>query len=363
MNGLAPEVIYNVFSFLSYPEVYRLRSVSAKFQVMAEYHIYQQIKEKAQVVSIKLDGKKNNNASIELEAAHYDVKNRVIEFRPKSLVDSKLSLASTQQWSAYCRLLKIHFSGWFQNNGDDQCKLPGFESLSIQDKAMVMYHYQYNASIEKVYQLPDWYENKSNRYLGDKGFILGLSYQQPGQFDYSQQQRMTGLPASYYSYPTITESTPKPTPPVMDIKWIRVTLDWVLDGMVQSNMQQNQIYQNDFNRLNSLLAKEGCFKYDVLSEPVLNHIVNQRDQELSQSLIKYVHSHTHECHTRLTRLQHMLEGAGVDAQVIWKYTFAKSYVVGNGSLLSEEDVVRRIQDSEEEWRQKKVSLTRRLYYK
>ncbi|KAG1059734.1 hypothetical protein G6F42_028207 [Rhizopus arrhizus] len=87
---------------------------------------------------------------------------------------------------------------------------------------------------------------------------------------------------------------------------------------------------------------------------------DQQDQ-LPASLVKYVHSHTHECHTRLSRLQHMLEGAGVDPQVLWKYTFAKSFVVSSGSLLCEEDVVRRIQDSEEEWRQKKLSLSRKLY--
>ncbi|KAI9347521.1 hypothetical protein BD770DRAFT_395724 [Pilaira anomala] len=363
INDFASEIIYKIFSYLSYPEVYRIRSVCQKFKAMGEYHIYQQIKESRQLISIKLDGKNKNNDSIELEAVHYDVKNRVIEFRPSESLESKLSLGntSTQQWGAYCRLLKIHFSGWFSNSNKQQQKIPSFEKLNAQDQAMFLYHYQYNSSIEKIYELPCWYENKVDRYLGDKGFILNLSYKQPGQFDYIQQQQMTtGLPTSYYSYRSITSSTPKPSPPVMDVKWIRVTLDWVLDGMVKSNMQQNQIYEDSFGTLNQLLAKEGCFKYDPLSEPILNHIVTKQDQPLSESLIKYVHSHTHECHTRLTRLQHMLEGAGVDAQVIWKYTFAKSYVVGNGSLLGEEDVVRRIQDSEEEWRQKKLSLTRRL---
>jgi hypothetical protein len=149
----------------------------------------------------------------------------------------------------------------------------------------------------------------------------------------------------------------------MNIRWIRVTLDWVLTGF-KSSIPSSQIYKDNFSILNQKLAKEGCFKYDPLSEPVLDHIINQQletsTEELPPSLTKYIRSHTHECHTRLSRLQHMLEGAGVDAQVLWKYTFAKSFVVGSGSLLSEEDVVRRIQDAEEEWRLKKHSLIRKL---
>lgn len=370
LNDIAPEVIYNVFSFLSYPDVYRIRGVCRKFRVMGEYHIYQQIKTLGQTISIKLDGKKKSNDKMELEAIHYDVKNRVIEFRPTS--NSKLSLGNTssQQWSAYYRLLKIHFSGWFSNNNG--LKIPSaFENLSPQDQAMFLYHYQYNSSIEKTYELPSWHDNNNNtvnRYLGDRGLILNLSYKQSAlaeNIDYTNQQQMSSLPTSYYSYRSIASSTPMPSAPVMEIKWVRVTLDWVLLGMMKSNIQQSQIYEDSFSTLNQLLAKEGCFKYDPLSEPVLNHIITQQGQEeeqqLSESLVKYVHSHTHECHTRLSRLQHMLEGAGVDAQVLWKYTFAKSFVVGNGSLLGEEDVVRRIQDSEEEWRQKKLSLTRRLF--
>lgn len=392
LDDIAPEIIYTIFSFLSYPDVYRLRSVCRKFKVMGEFHIYQQIKSLGQTVSIKLDGNNGNNSKannkntmLELEAVHYDPKNRTIEFKPTS--KSKLSLqnTSTQQWSAYYRLLKIHFSGWFLNS----IQIPSsFQDLPPQDQAMFLYHYQYNSSIEKTYELPSWQSgnnsrSSSDRYLGDKGFILSMAYQQPegngGHLEFDQHQPpVTGLPTSYYSYRSIASSSPMPSAPIMEVKWVRVTLDWVLTGMMKSNIPQSQIYGDTFDALNQSLAKEGCVKYDPLSEPVLKYVVSQQQQqqqqqefegdkamtgELPESLLKYVHSHTHECHTRLSRLQHMLEGAGVDAQVVWKYTFAKSYVVGNGSLLGEEDVVRRIQDSEEEWRKKKLSLTRRLFMK
>ncbi|CEP09206.1 hypothetical protein [Parasitella parasitica] len=346
--------------------IYHIRTVCRKFQAMGEFHIYQNIKSTQQTIAIKLDGCKNK--SLELVAKNYDPTNRIIEFRPKD-GSSVLSLANTSssQWSAYHRLTKIHFSGWFSNKAQ---KIP-YEQLSPQDQAMVMYHYQYNSFIEKTYELPSWNQTLESRgdrrrYVGDKGLILSLSYQQQSKQSIENRTRvqptLASLPTSYYSYRSVTGSAPMPTAPTMQIQWIRVTLDWVLGGL-KSDIPSTQIYKDTFKSLNQMLAKEGCFKYDPLSEPVLDYIVQRQDQDsqLPASLVKYVHSHTHECHTRLSRLQRMLEGAGVDPQVLWKYTFAKSFVVGNGSLLSEEDVVRRIQDSEEEWRQKKLSLSRKLY--
>jgi hypothetical protein len=379
LNSIAPEVIYNIFSFLSYLEVYSIRGVCRKFQVMAEYHIYQQIKSMGQTISLKLvDGnsskkKGTSGTMMELSATNYDAKNRIIEFRPTTKTTLSLANKSTQQWSAYYRLLKIHFSDWFGRRKENISSSSSFEKLNPQDQAMILYHYEYNSSIEKTYELPSWYTSNRNnnvdRYLGDKGFILNMGYhQQITEIDYQLEEAppLDTLPTSYYGYKSIASTTPMPSPPIMEIKWIRVTLDWVLSGFL-NNIHQHQplqIYKESFITLDDLLAKEGCFKYDPLSEPVLDYIVHQQQEsnnQLPASLVKYVHSHTHECHTRLSRLQHMLEGAGVDAQVLWKYTFAKSYVVGNGSLLGEEDVVRRIQDSEEEWRQKKLSLSRRLF--
>ena len=40
IESIAPEVMYNILSFMSYVEVYRIRGVCRKFQVMCEYHIY-----------------------------------------------------------------------------------------------------------------------------------------------------------------------------------------------------------------------------------------------------------------------------------------------------------------------------------
>lgn len=359
LNLLPSEILFHIFSLLTYDEVYQLRSVCRKFQWMGEYHIYQQIKALNQTVVLKLDERRN--ICVKLMANSYDPINRVIEFVP--VENEVVSLANTGKRFAYHKLLKVHFSLW---NESSHTKLP-LEHLEPQDQALFLYHYAYNSSIEKIYELPSWNNsqgNKSTRYLGDKGFILCLSYQQPKiNLSPSVSPVIASLPTSFYGYPTSPAATsPIPPAPNLDVKWIRVTLDWVLSGLKPS-IPTTQIYEHSFIRLNQLLAKEGCFKYDPLSEPVLDYIIRQQDNskmELPQTLLNFVHTHTHECHTRLSRLQHMLEGAGVDAQVLWKYTFAKSFVVGNGSLLGEEDVVRRIQDSEEEWRQKKLSFVRKL---
>jgi hypothetical protein len=167
----------------------------------------------------------------------------------------------------------------------------------------------------------------------------------------------SGLPYNYNGYKSLSSCSPLPVSPKMKVSWIRVTLDWIVSGMVQ-HQKQTQIYESSFNQLNESLRKAGCFKYDPLSEPILDYIVQEKTF-ISKHLLNYVKSHTHECQTRLSRLQLMLEGSGVDSQVLWKYSFAKSFVVGNG-LLCEEDIVRRIQDSEQEWHKKKSSILRKL---
>lgn len=353
LNLLPSEIIYNIFSFLSYDEVYSIRTTCRQFRIMGEHHIYNQIKTLNQSVVLKLDESKD--ISMKLIASHYDAENRIIEFVPET--NATLSLTNSKKWFAYHRLLKIHFSAW--NTSSTQLPL---ECLDPQDRALFLYHHTYNSLIEKVYELPSWNTtNKSRRYIGDKGLILSMGYKHPSNSTLIKQESkpIKSLPTSYYGYPMSPAAlSPIPAAPSLEVKWVRVTLDWVISGLKPS-IPTTQIYKNDFIRLDQMLAKQGYFKYDPLSEPVLDYIV-QQDHELPRNLLDYIHSHTHECRTRLSRLQHMLEGAGIDAQVIWKYTFAKSFVVGSGCLLGEEDVIRRIQDSEQEWRQKKPNFVRKL---
>ncbi|KAI8142790.1 hypothetical protein BJV82DRAFT_516230 [Fennellomyces sp. T-0311] len=223
--------------------------------------------------------------------------------------------------------------------------------ISPQDQALIMFHLQYNPALERMYELPPWGNQSAEHYVGDKGLILALSY----VHNTNSEQ---ALP-SYYAYPSSNTSA---SPPHLKAHWLRVTLGWIVSGM-EPEIVPTQIYPQRYARLGHALARHGFFKYDPLSEPVLSHIVHLEDDQLTPPPLATATqqpSHFPTCHTRLSRLQHMLEGAGVDARVLWKYTFAKSYVIGNGSLLGEEDVVRRIQDSEDEWRVKRISLARRL---
>ncbi|KAI9256188.1 hypothetical protein BY458DRAFT_519620 [Sporodiniella umbellata] len=352
---LPSEIVYNILSFLTYDQVYSMRGVCKKLGMVAEYHIYHQIKHSNQTIALKLDD--NKHASLRLIANSYDPKNRVIEFVPES--HCSVSLANGRGFT-YHKLLKAHFSGWGPSTSNIS-----IESLDPQDHALFLYHHSYNSSLEKVYELPCWNTtHKPRRYIGDRGLIISMAYQQSSPKLLQPAHTLHSLPVSSYPASSVAVSST----PCLEIQWVRVTLDWVVSGLKCTVPTTTQIYENSFIRLNQMLADQGYFKYDPFSEPVIDYIVRQQENnnsllatgELPHTLISYIHSHTHECRTRLSRLQHMLEGSGIDAQVLWKYTFAKSFVIGNGSLLGEEDVVRRIQDAEEEWRQKKPAFLRRL---
>lgn len=412
LSILAPEMILHVMSFLPLTDVYRIRSVCKTWKEMAEEYIFLRIREQRSTVDIKI-GDKRRGAIVTLVPFSYDRLNRIVEFRPISLTAVPMTVDASNPFSTCHRRMQIHFSEWKSSSQASElvtaAATASNTSISLQDKALILFHMGYNPALERTYELPSWGPSQSpDHFVGDKGLILSLSYVQPSTLD--DPSAAAGV--SYYSYPNHTTSIPTNSPPYIQIQWLRVTLSWILAG-IRSDIAQTQIYPQRYGRLSHALARHGCFKYDPLSEPVLSHIVHNEtdepwssyqhqqsrpasicdhpraaslhfptvndthsdtcsstdsehetmedaEEQLPAELIDYVQVHTHECHTRLSRLQHMLEGAGVDARVLWKYTFAKSYVVGNGSLVGEEDVVRRIQDSEDEWRLKRISLTRRL---
>ncbi|CDH53331.1 hypothetical protein RO3G_11382 [Lichtheimia corymbifera JMRC:FSU:9682] len=413
LSILAPEVLLHVMSFLPLTDVYRIRSVCKTWQAMGEEYIFLRIREQRNTVDVKI-GDKRRGVIVKLVPHSYDRANRIVEFRPISMTAVPMTVDATNPFSTCHRRMQIHFSEWKSSSQASDLVTAAASasntSISLQDKALILFHMGYNPALERTYELPSWGPSESpDHFVGDKGLILSLSYVHP-----STLNDPSAAGVSFYSYPNHTTSIPTNSPPHIQIQWLRVTLSWILSG-IRSDIAQTQIYPQRYGRLSHALARHGCFKYDPLSEPVLSHIVHNETDEpwsahqqqhsrpasicdhpraaslhfptindtfsdassstssdpendtiedveehLPAELIEYVQVHTHECHTRLSRLQHMLEGAGVDALVLWKYTFAKSYVVGNGSLVGEEDVVRRIQDSENEWRLKRISLTRRL---
>ncbi|KAF7729524.1 hypothetical protein EC973_004198 [Apophysomyces ossiformis] len=356
---------------MSYAELYRIGALCRTWRQMVEEHIYRSIKLGQNTISVKIGD--SNRAAIELFAQSYDPVNRIIEFRPRS----DASPVSLSTFSSFQRRMQIHFNKWAPEELPEH-----IESMSPKDQELILFHMRYNPALERMYELPTPCIPKSAsscdpHYVGDKGLILSFDYVYPNVPHHVRSQQQP----SYYAYHTQPRV---PASPCMQIHWLRVTLAWVVSGMNPA-IPVHQIYADKYEHLGNALARYGLYKYDPLSEPILTYIVetthhqeqckpssfptvhshseDRRDNgeaEVPCALRNYVQAHTHECHTRLSRLQHMLEGAGVDARVLWKYPFAKSLVIGNGSLLGEEDVVRRIQDSEDQWRMKKLSLARKL---
>ncbi|KAI8069213.1 hypothetical protein BC940DRAFT_298173 [Gongronella butleri] len=392
MTMLPPELLQHIFSYLSYPELYLLRGVSRSWQQQVASFLYWNIKTQHQVnVSIGA----RSWLGVALHAHHYDKAHHIVEFRPtedQAILDTS-TLTPTASWQVYHqRQLQILFSGWKSASP----ALPrAYEHLAGTDQELAHFHLDYNPSLACLYALPpyDWsaHNHAGTRYVGDRAMILAYSYVDP---PHDPDHNDAELAANDASIPPImtrrAQMTVLPTrtstAPRIRIHWLRVTMDWVVAGHLPALMPA-QIYADRYERLYHTLARHhGCFKYDELAEPVLAFIVEQEDRDedkkkepawplpvpssappcffahpptpppdendkdaVPASLVTYLQEHTHEYHTRLSKLGHRLAGVGVDARMIWKYPFAKSFVAGNGSLLSEEDVVRRIQDAEIEW--------------
>ncbi|ORZ16571.1 hypothetical protein BCR42DRAFT_415347 [Absidia repens] len=414
--SLPLEILCHIFSFLQYQDLYLIRGVSRQWCSLAEEHIYLDVKVQQQPVTITI-GQVPFTSTMELYADSYDAIEKVVEFKPKdghafvsSLRNNNATTPPCSAWQLYHhRQMQIKFG---QQQSQPQCNsttASWLQSLTPQEQQQVLFHLQYNPAMECLYALPaySWLassmtEQVDQHYVGDKSLILSFSYVPPPPPPQSPSTTATTTKATYTSdtHSTSLLSLPLSSPPLgapqIKIHWLRVTLDWII-SFTQPRIRCTQIYGDRYSRLyRSLAHKYGCYRYDELSEPVLAYIIeqgkdhqpsamvsaskqrqatrmasvtdsilttttqddsyNKDDDTLPQQLLSYIQEHTHEYHTRLSKLQHILEGACVDPRMIWKYPFAKSFVVGNGSLLSEEDVVRRIQDSEEEWR----SLTRVL---
>ncbi|KAI8336298.1 hypothetical protein BC941DRAFT_428848 [Chlamydoabsidia padenii] len=374
------ELLCHILSFLPYQDLYLTRGVSRYWRSLVEEHIYLDVKTQQHKVSIVV-GQTPFTCTLDLYASNYDSSQRVVEFTPRdgqvmvsprqanntNLTSSTVSSPRppSSSWHLYHhRQLQIQFSNKPSHPPYSLSSLQ--QALSKKEQEQALFHLRYNPVLECSYGLPaySWLSSSDQtdqHYVGDKTMILSFSYVSP----------------------TATTTTPScllggsspPCAPQIQIHWLRVTLDWII-SFTQPKIQTTQIYADRYAQLYRTLAHQyGCYKYDELSEPVLDYIIHQDkyvsmqdgvdssnndNNDLFKQLVSYVQEHSHEYHTRLSRLQHMLEGACVNPRMIWKYPFAKSFVVGNGSLLSEEDVVRRIQDSEEEWRSLSRTLKRRL---
>ncbi|KAI7870398.1 hypothetical protein BDF14DRAFT_1715442, partial [Spinellus fusiger] len=226
--------------------------------------------------------------------------------------------------------------------------------LARQEKDLALFHLSYNPLLECTYQLPEitgFFSKQVQEkihYVGDKGLVLAVSYKTPPAYC-----SPCSAPSRFALGNPMFMVPPQPV-----IHWLCVSISWIVSG-VAPFMPVQQIYHDRYEALDHRLANYGCYKYNPYSDQVLAHIVSGQS-DIPPGLLNFLQSHTHEYQTRLSRLQQLLEGVGVDARVIWKYSFAKSCAVSNGFLLREEDVVNRIQVLEAEWHNKYLRLTQRL---
>ncbi|CAO3587971.1 unnamed protein product [Absidia cylindrospora] len=417
MSHILPlELICHIFSFLQYDDLYLTRGVSRMWRSMVEEHIYLDMKAQQQSVTITI-GQSPFTSTLELNVNSYDTSERVVEFRPKGGYTAGTAAAAAaicpSSWQLYHhRQMQIKLNKSQSNSNCAFFSSSWFQTLRPQEQELALFHLQYNPVLECSYALPaySWLtssmsEQADQHYIGDKTLILSFSYIQPSRITSGESDGT--LDHQHYLSSTSPSSTSLCAPQIK-IHWLRVTLDWII-SFTQPKIHCTQIYANRYSQFHQTLANRyGCYKYDHLSEPVLAYIIQQGNTDkdnnqrhyfspqspnqptlqaiqgnndgsifppvmvappkvpfdaktsLPKQLLSYVQEHSHEYHTRLSRLEHMLECACVNPRMIWKYSFAKSFVVGNGSLLCEEDVVRRIQDSEEEWRLLSRTLKRRL---
>ncbi|KAI8985498.1 hypothetical protein BDB01DRAFT_90376 [Pilobolus umbonatus] len=241
---------------------------------------------------------------IEYEGGHsecvFNVHHQYVEFSGCEIGGHRIRLRYSQ-WPSY------HYHG--------------YSHLTTEEEEQVKFHEHYHPAHHKYYVLPEYDPHQQTRYVGDQHMIM--------QFQYMDD--------------------------TVHVNWIRISLDFILSGFTR-HLPSSSLYQDRFRQLQYALSKHYCFTYDPYSEPILDAIVNHRP--LSHTLIEYIQSHSDQYRTPLYQLQYLLEGAGVDAHMLWKYPFAVSFITGKNHLLSEEEMVRRIKMAEEDWCRLRLKLTR-----
>ncbi|CAO3636315.1 unnamed protein product [Mucor hiemalis] len=335
------EVLQNVFSFLPYTETYRFRSVSTGWKVECEYHIYSQLKSRCQKLSIKI-GEKNDTTVIDMIPDKCDYKNQVIEFKTCSEEQEVFISPSTNSRGR----MQILYSDWkdkpFNNVG-------AIRDLNLADRALSLFHLRYNPSLEQIYRIPSPSLRRSNngrlRYVGDQGMVMCFSYLDPTTDETNVQ-----IPEEDNTNAGFIR---------IKVHYIHVTISWILAGM-NIGVTPQPLYPNRYEALEQLLDVYDIQDYPLYSEPVLEYIMrcefkDNRSKNGEQSVVVILP--IHEKKSNLEILQHKLQILGIDPRFIWKYSFAKSFILSGGNV---EDVVKVIQKSEEEWKLKSSAILSQL---
>jgi F-box-like len=335
-DALPTELCGKVLTYVSLHDLFTVRAVSWRWRNLAERQTFYYIRDQNMANTVEF-GNESSCIQVNLYATQFDAANGVITFECREQPSTVLLAArrSGVILPVHPKFMTIHFEGWTSDSSGITITATTPEQLSEKEKERYRLHSTYNYAQERALELPSW--DKTGAHLvGDHDHILS--------FAYLQSQSYHTIISSYPLYATF--------------HWLKVSLSWLAAGLAGGVSQTplDQIFASRYNLLSSQLAKQGCFKYDVTSEPVLRYITNDEKQSFCD-LVEYIR--THDMETRLSRLQHALPAVGVDYRMIWKYPFAKAFVTGRALLLSEDDVIRGIEGGEQECKALLQSVSKR----
>ncbi|KAG2176589.1 hypothetical protein INT44_007252 [Umbelopsis vinacea] len=317
-DALPTELCGKILTYVNLHDLFTVRAVSWRWRNLAERQTFHHVRDQNMANIIEF-GNENSCIQVKMYATQFDTANGVITFECREQ-PSTILLATRRSGvilPVHPKFMTIRFEGW--SSGSMTRSPP--EQLSEKEKERYRLHSTYNYAQERALELPSW-DKAGSHLVGDHDHILSFAYLQ-------SQSYHTNI-SSYATF-----------------HWLKVSLSWLAAGLAGgvSHTPLDQIFASRFGSLSSQLAKQGCFKYDATSEPVLRYIVNDEKQSFGD-LVEYIR--THDMETRLSRLQHALPAVGVDYRMIWKYPFAKAFVTGRALLLSEDDVIRGIEGGEQE---------------
>lgn len=370
---LALEILDNIFSYLAYSEIYRIRSVCKTWKQQCEYHLYLSIKSNRKKIYIKI-GEKGKAALVDMVPCDYDAENQVIRFKSQAQEEDDDDDDVYLDQNTTHTKAQIQFSGWCERETSAQ-NSELLLNLNLVDRAQVLFHLQYNPSMEQVYDLKLPKDDKNElHYLGDKGIIMTYSYtkQQQQQLDNTIQFHGLEDPVIPNTFNSIFDqvnsnrinAAANNNTIRLRIHSIYANLSWLLSGF-NSDITPEPIYPRRYQVLaDTLLLHDVVDKHHfcTYSEFVLKCIITMKqDAIIDPQALSELLKQPAEAISWKEKLEAILQSIGIDPRVIYKYTFVKNYILQqHPPTIGPDDVAKVIQESEEAWIVKKLNLIREL---
>ncbi|KAF1804513.1 hypothetical protein V8B55DRAFT_1499749 [Mucor lusitanicus] len=367
---LAVEILDKIFSYLAYQEIYRIRSVCKTWKQQCEYHLYLSIKAKKTKLYVKI-GKKGRTTLVDMKPHQFDAENQVIEFKCQQPQDDDDNVVYLDHDTKHVKT-QVQFSEWYQQ----EATAPNSDlllDLNLVDRAQVLFHLQYNPSMEQVHRLvlPSDGQHRLH-YVGDKGIVITYSYNS----DHQEQQEK---PRNAVQFRGIDDSTTHTSQQsifdqrdaaaasgtiCLRIHSIHANLSWLLSGF-NTRIAPEPLYPKRYQVLADALSAHSLSDKHICaySESVLKCIMTMSSDDTldPDALSQLLDQPAAQEVSWKEALQAKLQSLGIDPRVIYKYTFVKNYMLQQDTPRAKpDDVAKVIQESEEAWVIKRLNLIREL---